>query len=193
MLSSSSSRLGRVGCQPPAHEPPDLTTRSSGGPASAVRQIPQPSATRPARCGRSFPSHSRTSWHPYPPRRHRVELSHPHWKIRPMQRLGAATMINNCSTKIRANWAGGSAALHNLGCSWARNPPVPIVIGTSVGSARGAVARLLPLRFPGPPAEPAVRLSPQRALHEWLPPPTGLWLVSTGSGCGSRGSGTERP
>ena len=37
-----------------------------------------------------------------------------------------------------------------------------------VGSARGAVAALLPLRFPGPPAEPAVRLSPQRALHERL-------------------------
>jgi len=35
-----------------------------------------------------------------------------------------------------------------------------------VGSARGAVTALLPFRFPGPPAEPAVRLSPQRALHE---------------------------
>ena len=34
-----------------------------------------------------------------------------------------------------------------------------------VGSARGAVAALLPVRFPGPPAEPGVRLSPQRALH----------------------------
>ena len=62
---------------------------------------------------------------------------------------------------------------------------------TPVGSARGAVAALLPLRFPGPPAEPAVRLSPQRALHEWLLPAIGVWLmVSTGSGCGSRGSGT---
>jgi hypothetical protein len=39
-----------------------------------------------------------------------------------------------------------------------------------VGSARGAVAALLLLRFPGPPAEPAVRFSPQRALHEGLPP-----------------------
>ncbi len=42
-----------------------------------------------------------------------------------------------------------------------------------VGSARGAAAALLPLRFPGPPAEPAVRLSPQRALHDRL-----LYLVT---------------
>lgn len=35
-----------------------------------------------------------------------------------------------------------------------------------VGSARGAVTALPPFRLPGPPAEPAVRLSPQRALHE---------------------------
>ena len=41
-------------------------------------------------------------------------------------------------------------------------------------SARGAVVALLPLRFPEPPAEPAVRLSPQRALHEWLLPYVGV-------------------
>jgi hypothetical protein len=35
-----------------------------------------------------------------------------------------------------------------------------------VGSARGAVTALPPSCFPGPPAEPAVRLSTQRALHE---------------------------
>lgn len=35
-----------------------------------------------------------------------------------------------------------------------------------VGWTRGAVAALLLLRFPGPPAEPAVRLSTQRALHD---------------------------
>ena len=35
-----------------------------------------------------------------------------------------------------------------------------------VGSARGAVTALPLFRFPGPPAEPAVRLSTQRALHE---------------------------
>jgi len=34
-----------------------------------------------------------------------------------------------------------------------------------VESARGAVPGLLPVRFPGPLAEPAVRLSTQRALH----------------------------
>jgi hypothetical protein len=63
-----------------------------------------------------------------------------------------------------------------------RRPPV--------GSARGAVTALPLFRFPGPPAEPAVRLSPQRALHGMLLPPTGVWLmVSTGSGCGIRGSG----
>ena len=32
-------------------------------------------------------------------------------------------------------------------------------------SARGAVPGLLGVRFPGPPAEPGVRLSPHRALH----------------------------
>jgi hypothetical protein len=35
----------------------------------------------------------------------------------------------------------------------------------SVESAWGAVPALLLVRFPGPLAEPAVRLSPQRALH----------------------------
>jgi hypothetical protein len=35
-----------------------------------------------------------------------------------------------------------------------------------VESAWGAVPALLLVRFPRPPAEPAVRLSPQRALHE---------------------------
>lgn len=34
-----------------------------------------------------------------------------------------------------------------------------------VESAWGAVSGLLPVRFPRPLAEPAVRLSPQRALH----------------------------
>jgi hypothetical protein len=43
-----------------------------------------------------------------------------------------------------------------------RRPPV--------GSARGAVTALPLFRFPGPPAEPAVRLSPQRALHGMLLP-----------------------
>jgi len=49
--------------------------------------------------------------------------------------------------------------------------PAQVVLVTDlemqgVGSARGAVTALLSFRFPGPPAEPAVRLSPQRALHE---------------------------
>jgi hypothetical protein len=35
----------------------------------------------------------------------------------------------------------------------------------SVGSDRGALPGLLLVGFPGPPAAPAVRLSPQRALH----------------------------
>lgn len=34
-----------------------------------------------------------------------------------------------------------------------------------VKSARGAVSRLLAVRFPVPLADPAVRLSPQRALR----------------------------
>jgi hypothetical protein len=42
--------------------------------------------------------------------------------------------------------------------------------GSPVGSARGAVTALPLFRFPGPPAEPAVRLSPQRALHGRLLP-----------------------
>jgi hypothetical protein len=44
-----------------------------------------------------------------------------------------------------------------------------------VESARGAVAALLPLRFPGPLSEPGVRLSPHRALHEVMP--AGRWFV----------------
>ena len=35
----------------------------------------------------------------------------------------------------------------------------------TAGSDRGALSGLLPVGFPGPPAEPAVRLAPQRALH----------------------------
>ena len=65
------------------------------------------------------------------------------------------------------------------------------------GSDRGALSGLLPVDFPGPPAAPAVRLSPQRALHvsyqlvsRWrrLPGP-----MSTGSGscCRDSGSGSR--
>lgn len=35
-----------------------------------------------------------------------------------------------------------------------------------VGSGRGALPGLLPVGFPGPPAEPGVRITPHRALHE---------------------------
>jgi hypothetical protein len=59
-----------------------------------------------------------------------------------------------------------------------------------VGSARGAVPGLLGVRFPGPPAEPGVRFSPHRALHEWLLFSQWWLSVSMGSGSGSRGSGT---
>jgi hypothetical protein len=38
-------------------------------------------------------------------------------------------------------------------------------LAVSVESARGAVPVLPPVRFPGPLAEPAVRISAQRALH----------------------------
>ncbi len=38
-----------------------------------------------------------------------------------------------------------------------------------VESARGAVSALLPLRFPGPLAEPGVRVSTHRALHDRMP------------------------
>jgi hypothetical protein len=38
-----------------------------------------------------------------------------------------------------------------------------------VGSAWGAVSGLLRVRFPRPPSEPDVRLSPHPALHEVMP------------------------
>ena len=38
-----------------------------------------------------------------------------------------------------------------------------------VGSDRGAVSAFRPVRFPGPPSEPDVRLSPHRALHVSTP------------------------
>src|SRR5699024_686948 len=42
-------------------------------------------------------------------------------------------------------------------------------LGAEVRSTRGAVAAFPPLRFPGPPPEPGVRLSPHPALHEPVP------------------------
>ena len=38
--------------------------------------------------------------------------------------------------------------------------------GEVVGSSRGAVSAFRPVRFPGPPSEPDVRLSPHPALHQ---------------------------
>ena len=51
-----------------------------------------------------------------------------------------------------------------------------------VESARGAVSALLPLRFPGPLAEPGVRVSTHRALHgrcrqAWLAVIQGLGIL----------------
>jgi hypothetical protein len=39
----------------------------------------------------------------------------------------------------------------------------------NVGSDQGAVSASQPVRFPGPSAEPDVRLSPHRALHVFMP------------------------
>ena len=41
--------------------------------------------------------------------------------------------------------------------------------GVVVGSSQGAVLAFQPVRFPGPPSEPDVRLSPHRALHVFTP------------------------
>ena len=54
--------------------------------------------------------------------------------------------------------------------------------GLTAESAWGAVPGLLPARFPRPLAEPAVRISPQRALHgvcrhAWLGMDQGLGIV----------------
>lgn len=65
-----------------------------------------------------------------------------------------------------------------------------------VGSATGAVPRLLPVRFPWPPAEPGVRVSTHRALHVSCPlvSRSGLPVSgSTGCGCRDRGSGNGSP
>lgn len=73
-----------------------------------------------------------------------------------------------------------------------------VVAGVSAGvhdpcvggeSARGAVAGSPQLRFPGPLAEPDVRLSPHPALHGSLPLGDGL-MQSTVSGCSVRASGS---
>ena len=53
--------------------------------------------------------------------------------------------------------------------SWSEALTVATVAAAGVppvGSAWGAVSGLLPIRFPRPPAEPDVRLSPHPALHE---------------------------
>ena len=63
-----------------------------------------------------------------------------------------------------------------------------------VGSARGAVSALPPARFPGPPPEPDVRLSPHPALHDAHARqacPGRLGRGSTVSGSGFPGSGSE--
>jgi hypothetical protein len=58
----------------------------------------------------------------------------------------------------------------------------------AVGSATGAVPALPRVRFPWPPSEPDVRLSPHPALHGDLPvdwfrqPPRGWGLRCPGSG-----------
>jgi Uncharacterized conserved protein (DUF2278) len=65
-----------------------------------------------------------------------------------------------------------------------------------VGSGPGAVPGLLQVRFPDPPAEPGVRLSPHRALHEVMPLGWGLSLwAARGSGCCclDSGSGSRGP
>ncbi len=41
--------------------------------------------------------------------------------------------------------------------------------GVVVGSSQGAVPTFRPVRFPDPPSEPDVRLSPHRALHVSMP------------------------
>ena len=62
--------------------------------------------------------------------------------------------------------------------------------GVAVESAWGAVSRLLGVRFPRPLAEPAVRVSTQRALHGsavgWFRQlgPRGWGLLRLGSGTG---------
>jgi hypothetical protein len=56
----------------------------------------------------------------------------------------------------------------------------------------GAVAGLLPVRFPWPPAEPGVPLARHRALHvpfRWSALTRLLVSMSTGSESCSRGSG----
>src|SRR5665811_95138 len=63
-------------------------------------------------------------------------------------------------------------------------------IGGPVRSARGAVPAFRLVRFPGPPPEPDVRLSPHPALHEVVPmvmqvlvrPTVSQWCPGSGSG-----------
>jgi hypothetical protein len=54
-----------------------------------------------------------------------------------------------------------------FGVPVANQKPEPVCL--VAGSGRGAVLVLRPVRFPDPPSEPAVRLSPQRALHVSFP------------------------
>ena len=66
------------------------------------------------------------------------------------------------------------------------------VLAEVVGSGRGALPGLLPVGFPGPPAEPGVRLSPHRALHEIMPLRSGLsGPLAKGWGWRCLGIGTE--
>jgi hypothetical protein len=81
--------------------------------------------------------------------------------------LGCGLVLVDESAQDRSTPDPAMNRLGNRRC-WARRPQPqrPMRSPAVVKSVRGAVPVFRPARFPGPLPEPAVRLSPQRALHK---------------------------
>ena len=97
------------------------------------------------------------------------------WVTMPVARFNAAYKVEGAVADVVMGLAGGHARAHREG----RSGPVERLHlrlfvrtkdkGRLVGSDQGAVPAFQPVRFPGPPSEPDVRVSTHPALHVTMP------------------------